>query len=597
MNPSLMRASGNAARPRNSLLYGLLLTLGCGLLVFLLIHHYVSVEDNDYYWDYRLYWHKYAAYGELLKTDPQRWLRRIVLDAWGSEYNEVFTVPLSPFSYFFGDRRLWYIEGIGLVFLLPALLVCHAGIRALLRERLGQAPDHLAGVALLAWVVLFPPFWAPSLRGFPDIAGLIFLAAACRIIMSGVIMEKQRLRDILLLAVFLYLPFLLRKWYGYAIVATYCCGLVYSFYLTTLRKPVQTPMALVDTAFRFLVVAGLLCLQVYFFQGAMAYTALHAGYGSLFSAYQVPFEEHASGFFGYFGWPVLLLAVAGLVAAWRQPGRLGPIVLFHLAALLITEVLFTRMQQLYLQHYIPVAYFLLVLSCIGMGWLLASLSGAAGRQLLAGLVVFTAFFSFADDFGFVGGPLRTATAWLAPAHDFPPLRFPAGNEYDRLITDLRRLLPPRKTCAVFASSPLMNDTLLQTLAGPALYDNIRTTPQIDLRDFWPVYSLRTNYVIVADPVQTHLPPETQQVITIPATLILDGQGIGAAYRKIASYAIGNGARAYLYEKTRPFTRAEVEALLDRFYVDHPDWRKALGTPDQMALYTAPGYVIAEPIDF
>ncbi|TIW81900.1 MAG: hypothetical protein E5V51_21545, partial [Mesorhizobium sp.] len=58
---------------------------------------------------------------------------------------------------------------------------------------------------------------------------------------------------------------------------------------------------------------------------------------------------------------------------------------------------------------------------------------------------------------------------------------------------------------------------------------------------------------------------------LPNQYILDGQGIGAAYKRIARYQLSGGVTGYLYEQMRPVTQQELNALYGEFRKKYSDW--------------------------
>ena len=133
------------------------------------------------------------------------------------------------------------------------------------------------------------------------------------------------------------------------------------------------------------------------------------------------------------------------------------------------------------------------------------------------------------------------------------------------------------------------------LSGNTLQEHIVYASHVDKRDHFIVDTLLTKYVIVCDPVQTHLSPMDQQVITVPAGLILAEEGIGRAYKRAPQvYDLGHGVKAYIFEKYRPFTFAEASSLFERFFSSYPEWRGEYeGKLDRLPLAVSPASVAAQ----
>ena len=159
-----------------------------------------------------------------------------------------------------------------------------------------------------------------------------------------------------------------------------------------------------------------------------------------------------------------------------------------------------------------------------------------------------------------------------------PMRLDNYDNYLRLSSDVKDMLRDGDRLTVLSSSGVLNDNMLDTLSDNKLSPYISGASQVDLRDGLNLQSIMSKYFIVADPIQTHLSPSGQQVITIPAGEILSNYGIGKAFERIGSgYALDNGVTAYIYKKVRPFTSEEIITFISRYYVSYPQWKGAYDT--------------------
>lgn len=129
---------------------------------------------------------------------------------------------------------------------------------------------------------------------------------------------------------------------------------------------------------------------------------------------------------------------------------------------------------------------------------------------------------------------------------------------------------PDDRFSVFASGPVMSDSLLFGM-NPGLLAHVGWNCQVDSRDRFKPEALKSRYVVVTDRPVTHLQPGAQICVTIPNQYILEGKGLGAAYKRIEEYQLSGGVRGYLYEQTRPVSKAEVDALYSEFTKKYPDW--------------------------
>jgi hypothetical protein len=72
-------------------------------------------------------------------------------------------------------------------------------------------------------------------------------------------------------------------------------------------------------------------------------------------------------------------------------------------------------------------------------------------------------------------------------------------------------------------------------------------------------------ILVGDPVQTHVIPSHQLTVTLPATEMLTGTGVGAHYRATGEvFSLDHGVAARVFERTQPLTDADMDALAARW---------------------------------
>ena len=82
---------------------------------------------------------------------------------------------------------------------------------------------------------------------------------------------------------------------------------------------------------------------------------------------------------------------------------------------------------------------------------------------------------------------------------------------------------------------------------------------------FPKQFLSATHVVVADPVQFHLRPEDQRVVSILGEDILSGKGIGASFERLPfAFSLDNNARVYIYKKVKPLKEADLLELEKRF---------------------------------
>lgn len=116
----------------------------------------------------------------------------------------------------------------------------------------------------------------------------------------------------------------------------------------------------------------------------------------------------------------------------------------------------------------------------------------------------------------------------------------------------------------------MSDSLLFEMKKD-VYPYIVWSCQVDSRDKFRPETLKSKYIVVTDPPVTHLQSGAQICTTLPAQHIVEGKGIGAAYKRVEAYQLSGGVNGYLYEQVRPVSKTEIDALYGEFRKKYPGW--------------------------
>jgi hypothetical protein len=113
---------------------------------------------------------------------------------------------------------------------------------------------------------------------------------------------------------------------------------------------------------------------------------------------------------------------------------------------------------------------------------------------------------------------------------------------------------------------------------------VLSSAHVDRRDGFPDNLLQARYIVLAEPVQVPEPPVHARVVAEPARCLLDGEGIGRAFRRGREvFAFDGGVRASIWDLVRPLSADDVAVLSARLrahYPDRPDiWQPpAAGAP-------------------
>ncbi|TPN42683.1 MULTISPECIES: hypothetical protein [unclassified Mesorhizobium] len=520
---------------------------------------YVSLEEPVYYWDFVAYFNTFRHQGALLIDGPFQWLSQLATSIATDDYGSAILAPLMPIYVVFGGSRYAFVAGIVAVYLVPTVLLI---ARMSYLEATSETASPRAWLAVWIAAFLYTPFWAPTLRGMPDIAGCLAITVATYFLWKSKVLTREPVISGICVGVCLWLAFMLRRWYAYAVI-----GIAVSaafFCLLQIARDRSYPSfgkaALGGLCAIFVIAATSLNFQL-----PLIAKILGTSYGDLYSGYRTTFliqlGEMGSRL-SYVNW--LLIFVGIYLSIVRRNG----FSLLCAFASVLTFLIFIRTQDPERHHSLPMflwlfpAYAQAIVAIVSMPALKSRWSAAA-IACAAGFAFFGTFFP-------VGHQLLSPVGFVFAEEATLPLRLDNLPEYRRLIADLLGKMKAEDRFSVFASGAVLSDSLLFGL-DPKLTPHVGWICQVDSRDRFRPEALKSRYVVVADRPVIHLQPGAQICVTLPNQNIVEGTGIGAAYKRVETYQLSGGLTGYLYEQVRPVSKAEVDALYSEFQKRYPNW--------------------------
>lgn len=535
------------------------------LIVF--CYGYVASEHPVYTWDSRYYWVVWNDYFELLNTSFSDWIKSIGASIYSSDYNALPIAFLMPFHYLPIGNRESYILGIYILYMLPFSFLAMKFF------------SHVSNIGkryrpvIFAIFAGFVTFLAPTLRGYPDIIAMIPLVLSCILIIKSDLKTIGVLNlcfRAVILGFLLWSAFGMRRWYAYTIVSLY---LTLPFLSVLIHNKTQEiNLRLISRHIIFYAISGLISIAAaYFFQYELIERIITTSYGEIYSAYKKSESRTLAVTMFYIGFYLLPLALAGISYAFVGKQRsLRIVTLFSLANLLITYAIFTRTQTPGVQHAIPLGFWFLILILSAVKILFERAKPAISFSLTSifsalALTVFT--FTFTKPFGLIS----------FDNHYFPTKAYPLNldnfDNYLKLISFIKKQSNGSGNVSIFASSGSLNYDLIFAISDKEFAKRIPFVSQVDLRDKLTLDAFSSRYAIVTTPPQVHLGKAGQQVIYLPNEMILNGIGIGTAYKIISdAFVLNKGIHAYVYEKKRPLTLKEYRSLIEDLAKSYPAWR-------------------------
>ncbi|MEG5073962.1 hypothetical protein QUB36_07745 [Microcoleus sp. AT8-B1] len=206
--------------PRKFLIDGFFLFL-LVLLTVAVTSIYVSSEHTFYWWDYAGYNTATVNTANLFRESPDKaW--RGVIESLSKEKNLLISLPLVPFILLFGESRLSYILSVSLIYVLPFRLL----LGAISAKLIPVYPRRVFWSTVLL-SLLIPMSWIPTLRGYLDTGGCVFVALAILVYLQDVTLKSWW--KIPLIGFLLAAAILLRRHFAYSAIAFFGAATLQAF--------------------------------------------------------------------------------------------------------------------------------------------------------------------------------------------------------------------------------------------------------------------------------------------------------------------------------------------------------------------------------
>ncbi|MCL1794819.1 MAG: hypothetical protein FWG34_13235 [Oscillospiraceae bacterium] len=488
---------------------------------------YLALSRQVYFWDNAGYWESAAAMSKLAFSHPWQFVKELAESIYASDYNYMPAVLPALAMAAFGAGRLVFVLSIVNFYFVPFLCLLY------------KAAKDFTG--FLAAVFCLPMVFYLALLGFLDVGGVFLAAAALYIFLFCKADPKIDFCG----GTALCLLVLFRRWYVFFAAGFVLCAVAYALVLRGEK--------LKKAAFTLL---GFLAPLFAFFFGYVTNRLLGRNYADIYSAYKFSFGADVRIFLRYFG-ILPLLAMAGyavyILAAKKREKLAQTIFLCALApAIFAMFVMVQTHGQQHLLLYAP-AFALLLANFAGSSKRAKAIAAAVAALCSAGI-----FLPFAQPQSL--GEISS----YAPIPSFSV--YPAVREDAKALADLALYVENLEgDVAVLASSFVLNaDIIAKTKASLDCFmplersKNIAYLPEVDKRDGKPYNIVYVSYIVLALPIQTHLNPDEQRAVAVPARMLSSDTPFAKAFEKMdVSFGLKDGVTAYVYRRTRPNTEEEM----------------------------------------
>jgi len=502
---------------------------------------YLIMARQTFYWDNAGYWRSAAELSELAFSAPAGFFSTVIDSVFWYDYHYLPAVIPAYIMAIFNTGRLTFVLAIINFFVVPFWAMLFAASRKAVRLDSDTGGTNkskeLSGYVMSAAALFVVPYMAVT--GFLDVGGAGFAFACAYLFFNSD--DDGFLSGLLLCAVMMF-----RRWYIFYVIAFLICALLYALPYKERRRK------LVLMLFSFGAPVFLL------FQGYISGVLLRDDFSDIYSAYSFSMLTDVRFILRYFG--IAIISGMTIFTIYRVCKRKARYTAFlPLLCCLLIFFIFTSVQSFGMQHLLlfaaPIA-----LICID----------ASREKITRTVALVISVLSFASIF-----IPRDQPRSIHEIKNYAPI--PSYSGYPVIRRDAAALAALDKfvrgldgRTAVLASSFTLNSDLL-ALIEPS-FDPLKPlnanadiihTAAVDKRDGLPYALSSADYIVAALPVQTHLAPDQQRSVVIPAEAMFKKTPFSAAFERLTdTFELQEGIIVCVFERLRQNTDEELEWLWD-----------------------------------
>lgn len=581
--------------------YYVVLAIIFAILTTVFVYMYVRNEAPVYIYDYSGYHETYKTFSKLLKESPSMFKKEVVDSVRILDYNCTPILLLIPFYLKFGTSRLGYILGSCLIYVIPTIILAIVIVRKLLfNENDEQEEQSIFKIPLLFATIeiygkekrktiftificiasfLYTRWWSPTLRGLPDIIAVIPILVAAIICLRHNFTEKQKLWIPVMVGFMLYLSFLFRRYFVYAIIGFYVALFVKELMLF-IRTQENKKKKFGYAVLNFLIAGLTTVALVLAIQLPLVRNIISQNYSESYSAYQDTPINHIKRFIWEFGLVIIFFVAIG-VGYTMKSKRHRISGAFCITNIVVTYATFMTVQAMGVHHYLVISPWIFILFMYGVYAVYKFIKKDSIKNIFLIFIIGIMMINFSTTYIF----RQWSVPIVSQKNKYCKLHYENFSELERLIMDIDAIIVNKNVnFSAFASSEILSDNILDLLGSKTMKEKIIYNSAIDLRDGICFNSLMSEYVIVTDKAQVATSATGQRVVSVPNDAIYNGTGIGQAYERILGpYTLNGGVKAYIYHKTRAFTVEEVNEYMSTLEEYYPEWKEQYTAFDRAVL--------------
>ncbi len=531
------------------------------LLSFFVIG-YVKSEETIYYWDHTVYWFKFIQLSQIAATNILQYFILIWQSIKTDIYNNFPIILLTPFYLIFGPSRETFIFSILSTYGLLSFFAL-AYILKLLNPALKLSAFAL-GIIFIAYLFSLDVLGV-ILRGYVDIGGILIIYLMLIIYLKSNWKEKYSRKTIIQTAILGLLCALLpifRRYFAYSLIgfilALPVSELIILKSIKERKKEIINWMThffllLFFLVTFFLIISRTLLTSMY----SVDYTAAYAAWRGNLSIIEVFIKIIKD--FGLINTALIFISIiyVSTLSKYRK------ILILSLLTLMISAVLFLRVQFFDYHHYYLLLGFIVLIESIFIQNISEKRLGPLYCLIISIIIVINTLQSLL--------PINSIHAYsigsipIFSQKYLPPLKRDDLNLVKEIVFRLDSNVNKNGKIYVSASSQYFSDDILRNQCylmysfEYSLCNSILGSTHVDSRDGFPTQMLTANYVIITSPIQYHLNPDQQKTVTFVSNFI---EANSEKYVLLFQQKITNGITVSVYKNSVPIQKRTIRNFED-----------------------------------
>ena len=516
---------------------------------------HIGKEINIYRCDFIQYNLYYYDYAKLFISDCNAFLHNIYYEIYHYGRNPFLIIFLIPFFFIFKESRAGFIIAVNLVFMLPCMILLYKIVNNFIIEH--RKKSIIYYLMIFSIIFMFPPLWMASLSGIPDICGMVPVLGAFYLYFNFGCNKNTPLKYIILTAVFLYISFLMRRWYSVVIVC-FLVSVILENFIQSFEKPFKIKKIFIDNIFTLknifiisIIITGLAYLiQFGYVSNIFEFEGRERG------IYSFPLNQWEIIFFEILGIVYFILSLIG--AVFNIKNKYVRFAFINLVLYISAFIIGMNNQFLWINHYLFVACMLIILICSALNTISNKIKINYIRNIVMLLIIIYSILNFVICFEF---PLANKFSYMFSKNYYyvdNSANYPIVKEiYDFLEKEYQK----NKNIKV-AQFGLNNSFGYFQLRGiNPKSDFIKNNYVYDLvfDCYFNASEINADYIINMTPLDFFFKDKSlARVLCITNKMFETNSGIAKNYKKIKEYNLKDGTKLSIYKRTKLLSKKQIK---------------------------------------